>query len=295
VKRQAYLLSFLLLATSASAAVEIAATFSYTDPDATSVEVAGEFTNWKTMPMTKDTAGTWTKTFPLKPGQYGYKFIVDGVWKLDPKNPSRKLVNDIEDSAITVGNVTPPTPVAGTESVTLTFLDAQAKTVHVAGDFNQWLDNVDGKVTGKSEWLMQSDGAGKWKFVVTQPPGHYKFKYAIDGGERWSQDPNYPVSSDGNSILEIEAPGTTTGTPFTYADPAAKAVFIAGQFNNWSPTANPLKKNETGIWTVTIPLKAGKQAYKFVVDGDWRVDPKNPDVVDDADGNKNSVKTVAPN
>ena len=25
----------------------------------------------------------WTLSLPLKPGSYSYKFIVDGVWKLD--------------------------------------------------------------------------------------------------------------------------------------------------------------------------------------------------------------------
>jgi len=164
----------------------------------------------------------------------------------------------------------------------------------VAGDFNNWLDNVEGKVTGKAEWMMQRESTGPWKLVLNLPAGSYRFKYVVDGGERWVQDPNFPASADGNSILEIRAVSGGTCTTFTYADSSARSVFVAGQFNNWSPTANPLKRNDAGLWSARISLKPGKQPYKFIVDGDWRADLANPDSVTDAEGNINSVKTVAP-
>jgi 1,4-alpha-glucan branching enzyme len=283
-----------LLATAAfPASDESATTFSYTNPDARTVELAGEFSHWKTLPMTKTAGGTWTRTLQLSPGRYGYKFVVDGDWTLDPNNPARKFVNDIEDSMINVGHM--PEPVAeSARPVTLTFADAKASTVQVAGDFNHWLDNVDGKVTGETEWTMQRESPGHWKFVFTLPPGSYHFKYVIDGGERWVQDPSFPASVDGNSILQVRSAIVVNGTTFTYADRSAKSVFVGGQFNNWSTTANPLKRNDAGLWTATVVLKPGKQPYKFIVDGEWRIDPANPESVTDADGNVNSVKTVEP-
>ena len=53
------------------------------------VAVAGAFNGWS---MDKDQLavgpdGVWTVTLPLKPGRYGYKFVVDGKWTLDPENP----------------------------------------------------------------------------------------------------------------------------------------------------------------------------------------------------------------
>ena len=293
--------TFLLLAGATRADEDIATTFNYSDSSATAVEVAGEFSNWKGLPLVKDSAGNWTKTVYLKPGQYGYKFIINGEWKLDPKNPVKKKVNDIENSLLTVGNAaSAPAPASGSETV-FTFNDPNAKSVHIAGDFNKWLDNVDGKVTGKTEWMMHGEGSGNWKFSTTLAPGRYKFKYVIDGGDRWAADPAQPASPDGNSIIEVKgtgsAPVATSGggnATFTYADPMAKAIFVAGQFNNWSPTANPLKKDDTGIWTASISVKPGKYQYKFVVDGDWRLDPTCPDSADDGTGNMNSVKTVAP-
>ena len=37
--------------------------------------------------------GSWTKFFPLGPGRYEYKLIVDGRWVVDPLNPLR-VAND---------------------------------------------------------------------------------------------------------------------------------------------------------------------------------------------------------
>ena len=50
--------------------------------------MAGAFNGWS---MDKDQLargpeGEWTVTLPIKPGRYGYKFVVDGKWTLDPAN-----------------------------------------------------------------------------------------------------------------------------------------------------------------------------------------------------------------
>ena len=58
------------------------------------------------------------------------------------------------------------------------------------------------------------------------------------------------------------------GIRFTYRDANAGSVNWAGDFNGWNATANPMK-NEGGVWSVTLKLPPGEQAYKFVVDGQW--------------------------
>src|SRR5258706_11314149 len=70
-------------------------TFKYTGPGAKTVGVAGEFSNWSELPMTRDNSGVWSRTVHLKPGYYGYKLIVDGEWVLDPVSSRHKVVNDI--------------------------------------------------------------------------------------------------------------------------------------------------------------------------------------------------------
>jgi len=89
--------------------------------------------------------------------------------------------------------------------VTFAYSNPNAKSVHVAGKFNNWLDNVDGKVTGHYQWEMLNDGAGNWKLTVPLWPGRFGFKYVIDGGERWERDPNLPKDADGNSVIEVRA------------------------------------------------------------------------------------------
>ncbi len=79
---------------------------------------------------------------------------------------------------------------------------------------------------------------------------------------------------------------------FSIRAPKARKVFVVGEFNNWDPTATPMYKGKDGKWTVTVPLKQGRYAYKFVVDGAWGPDPENPQSVDDGYGGKNSVVTV---
>lgn len=80
---------------------------------------------------------------------------------------------------------------------------------------------------------------------------------------------------------ESEAPTTTTSTEvstpittseisdksvlFTFYSSSAQNVYLAGEMNNWSTTANEMRKN--GNWfTTSIPLE-GNVEYKFVVDG----------------------------
>jgi len=61
-------------------------TFSFTAPDAQSVLLAGDFTDWQqaAIPMQRRQGGQWTVTVPLQPGQHHYRFIVDGEWSDDP-------------------------------------------------------------------------------------------------------------------------------------------------------------------------------------------------------------------
>jgi len=57
--------------------------------------------------------------------------------------------------------------------------------------------------------------------------------------------------------------------------PYATKVFVAGSFNDWSPVATPLTRNDVGIWTGTVDLDPGEYEYRFVVDGTWSDDPAN--------------------
>jgi 1,4-alpha-glucan branching enzyme len=76
------------------------------------------------------------------------------------------------------------------------------------------------------------------------------------------------------------------------AGPGSK-VFVAGTFNGWDPTVNPLKDNpDSGHFKATLCVPKGIHEYKFVVDGAWIADPNCPETVPDGHGSINSVLCV---
>lgn len=79
---------------------------------------------------------------------------------------------------------------------------------------------------------------------------------------------------------------------FTIKAPNARVVYLAGEFNKWSPTATPMRKRADGEWAVTLQLPPGQYEYKLIVDGKWIADPENPTQKDDTYGGKNSVIVI---
>jgi hypothetical protein len=70
------------------------------------------------------------------------------------------------------------------------------------------------------------------------------------------------------------------GIEFTYEDPSAGSVSLAGDFNNWNMNADKLTQGDDGVWRIVVDLSPGEYEYKFVVNGsEWIADPENPRVV----------------
>jgi 1,4-alpha-glucan branching enzyme len=61
---------------------------------------------------------------------------------------------------------------------------------------------------------------------------------------------------------------------FTFAEPFAKEVTVAGTFNNWDSEKDHLKQSDSGHWKIVKYLPAGPYEYRFVVDGIWTNDPQ---------------------
>ena len=82
---------------------------------------------------------------------------------------------------------------------------------------------------------------------------------------------------------------------FVLVAPHAARVSVVGDFNGWDARATPLheRARARGVWTVEIPLSAGRHEYAFVVDGrTWTPDPSAPRSADDDFGAPNSVVIV---
>jgi len=66
----------------------LAAEFTFTyvpleDEQITSVSLRGSFNSWGEWPMEKQPDGTWSITVDLEPGEYQYKFFINGKWPQD--------------------------------------------------------------------------------------------------------------------------------------------------------------------------------------------------------------------
>lgn len=83
--------------------------------------------------------------------------------------------------------------------------------------------------------------------------------------------------------------GNTTFRLKGYAD--ARVVVLAGSFNNWNES-QLLFAREGGEWVCRVDLAPNRYSYKFIVDGNWLLDPSNPETEEDEYGNLNSVLIV---
>lgn len=89
--------------------------------------------------------------------------------------------------------------------------------------------------------------------------------------------------------LRLPQPSLQGNTTFRLSGhPDARIVAVAGSFNNWNQSQF-LFSRVGGEWVCKINLPPGKYEYKFIIDGNWLVDPRNPKTMYDDRGNENSV------
>jgi len=156
--------------------------------NAKSVFLTGNFNAWNTgeLEMDKFKDG-WQIWYVLGPGNYEYKFIVDGKWIIDPGNLNTTGTGEYTNSFLAL------------KANHIFILDKfpDAKVVTVAGSFNNW--NPDNFIMTKKQ--------GKWVFPMYLRPGKYTYKFRVD--DKWILDPGNDLwegneYGTGNSVLWIE-------------------------------------------------------------------------------------------
>jgi 1,4-alpha-glucan branching enzyme len=150
------------------------------------VFVAGNFNNWKDgeLPMIKKN-GVWTYQLIAAPGNYHYKFIVDGNWIRDPNNPLIAEEGGEQNSL----KVFKPNH---------TFFLSKEKAKHeakVAGNFNGW-----------NGYTMVKTADG-YKLDLFIPNKKCIYKFIADGN--WILDPANQLweqneYGNGNSVVWIQ-------------------------------------------------------------------------------------------
>jgi CubicO group peptidase (beta-lactamase class C family) len=131
--------------------------------------------------------------------------------------------------------------------------------------------------TAKDEFVMEDDYAAQFIFNRDAAGKIAGYKFKVPRFERVVKRlANIQPSLQGNTTFRLKG----------YE--GAKVVNLAGTFNDWKPAAIVCGK-EQGEWTCRVDLKPGKYFYKFIVDGNWILDPANPASEPDGRGNTNSV------
>jgi hypothetical protein len=154
---------------------------------AKSVVLSGTFNNWNNYELVmKKTRAGWELPYVLGPGNFAYKFLVDGKAIQDPGNPYFIGAEPVASSYL----ISEPN---------YTFrLHGRAKAlkVYLAGDFNDWT---------QGSLLMKKVG-DDWVFPVHLSVGKHLYKFIVDG--EWIKDPGNPLWEEnevgtGNSIIWV--------------------------------------------------------------------------------------------
>lgn len=100
-----------------------------------------------------------------------------------------------------------------------------------------------------------------------------------------------PVAKKSVAKKSATKKSATKSVTFTVHADKGKAVYVAGEFNKWNPTAKKMTF-KAGVYSATLKLAAGTYQYKFVIDGTWCADPENTNSIPNDQGTFNSVITV---
>lgn len=71
-------------------------------------------------------------------------------------------------------------PQATSGGIRFVFIHSSARSVSLAGSFNQW--------STTSHLLARSGGRGPWSIVAPLPPGEHTFMFVVDG-QQWVSPP----------------------------------------------------------------------------------------------------------
>ena len=123
----------------------------------------------------------------------------------------------------------------------------------------------------------------RYKFAPDEEGRIVSVTFAYEGANYTAQRVQLPPPSlQGNTTFRLRG----------YPD--ADIVALAGSFNNWNQS-QLICARQANEWVCRTDLYPGRYTYKFIVDGNWTLDPANPDTEADAAGNINNVLIVGNN
>jgi len=126
---------------------------------------------------------------------------------------------------------------------------------------------------------------------VILPPDKNIINYKIPAEAKPLMEMKFWSKGSYQSVLVMKSRKVDHLYSFEPGKEVYQHVQLAAEFNGWTPSRTQLKlENEN--WVVNIPLNPGRYQYQLVTDNRQRVDPTNPDSVDNNVGGFNSVMKV---
>jgi hypothetical protein len=128
----------------------------------------------------------------------------------------------------------------------------------------------------KTSFVDEIDGK-RYTFGKNDDGDVISVTFEYEGGDYTAQKVVLPPPSlKGNTVFRLKG------------YPGATIVILTGSFNNWNQSQFVFER-EGDEWICRIDLDPGSYTYKFIVDGNWLLDPTNANTAEDAAGNVNSV------
>jgi 1,4-alpha-glucan branching enzyme len=95
------------------------------------------------------------------------------------------------------------------------------------------------------------------------------------------------------SLNSYSAKKVVIPVSFICQETAAKSVSVIGDFNDWSPNANPMKRHVDGTWNAQIPIPHGHHHYLFLIDNKPTIDPRAHGIARNEKGEKVGLLSVS--
>lgn len=259
----------------------------FEDLDIKSVVVSGNFNNWSknkwTMTKIDETTYQLRKKLADFKDEFSweFKFVINNELWAEPNGNVSNLEKAVKNGQhLNVYNLklfTAHPDENGNVRFRLRGYE-DAKKVIVSGTFNRWNEDL-------FKMYKIKDG---WEIILQLSPNEYQYRFIVDG--HWMEDPTNPDKvpnefGEYNSRIDVKKRVNFQLNGFENA----QKVILAGDFNNWNEKQLVMNKSNDGTWNYAIPLSGGKYHYKFIVDGNWVLDPDNTVKEYDGNGHINSV------
>ena len=177
----------------------------------------------------------------------------------------------------------------------ITYKNRKAARVDIAGDFNNW-----------DPASMERGKHGVWYYLIESSDHDEKIRYKLCVDGIWMADPNNIHKDDdsaGSYVSLIRNNSAPEGTHLTFRvvsrkkntiefrlyAPRAAMVSLVGDFNNWNPENDLLRKGDDGVWRLKKRIPDGTYRYNYIIDGKWKIDRYNPQTATNEVGQMCSV------